>query len=428
MMGGMGLRQVWVLYRHEVRCALRERSVLVGSIVVPLVMYPLLLWALFAGSSFVAGQAERLNSRVAIHGLPERHRALADSLAARERITLTEWEGELAAAHREIAGGRLDVLAVFEPDPVQGAAGPGDNFRVVLAYSEARGRSEVARDRVEAVVASYRGAWVDSARRGLGIADAAWADYAVVRSDVATPDEIARFILAMLIPLLTLIMVALAAFYPAIDATAGERERSTWETLMTVAAPRESVVVAKYLYVATFAAVGGLLNLSALALSLGWLIGAAGPEAEALVGRGIPLSSLPIIGLGIALLGLFVAAAMLVFAVFARTFKEGQSMITPVYVAVFLPAIFIQSPDIAFTPALAALPVVNVALLIREVVLGTLAPLQGVITMVVMAACVVGAIGFARWILGREEVLLGTGEGGLWQYLRRRHMAGRRQA
>jgi sodium transport system permease protein len=427
-MRGVELRQVWVLYRHEVRCALRERSVLVGSILIPLVMYPLLLWALFAGSSFVAGQAERLTSRVAVQGLPERHRALADSLAARERVTLTEWAGELAAAHRAIAEGRLDALAVFEPDPVQGAAGPGDNFRVVLAYSEARGRSEAARDRVEAVVAGYRGAWIDGARRDLGIGDAVWADYAVVRGDVATPDEIARFILAMLIPLLTLIMVALAAFYPAIDATAGERERLTWETLMTVAAPHGSVVVAKYLYVATFAAVGGLLNLSALALSLGWLIGSAGPEAEALVGRGIPLSSLPIIALGIALLGLFVAAAMLVFAVFARTFKEGQSMITPVYVAVFVPAIFIQSPDIAFTPALAAVPVVNVAMLIREVVLGTLAPLQGVITMVVMAACVVGAIAFARWILGREEVLLGTGEGGLWQYLRRRHVAGRRQA
>ena len=47
------------------------------------------------------------------------------------------------------------------------------------------------------------------------------------------------------------IMVALGCFVPSIDSTAGERERSTWETLMTVSAPRSSVILAKYLYVAT---------------------------------------------------------------------------------------------------------------------------------------------------------------------------------
>jgi sodium transport system permease protein len=60
-----------------------------------------------------------------------------------------------------------------------------------------------------------------------------------------------------MVPFLTLITVALASFYPAIDATAGERERSTWETLMTVAAPRGNVAAAKYLYVATFGAAWG---------------------------------------------------------------------------------------------------------------------------------------------------------------------------
>ena len=49
-------------------------------------------------------------------------------------------------------------------------------------------------------------------------------------------------------------LVAVGCFYPAIDSTAGERERSTWETLMTVSASRGSIIAAKYLYVASFAA------------------------------------------------------------------------------------------------------------------------------------------------------------------------------
>jgi sodium transport system permease protein len=419
----MDPRQLWVLYRHELRCALRERSIVISSILIPLIMYPLILWAMFSGMAFVRGQAERLEARVAVADLPPAHRPLADSLAAHDRITLTEWDSDIDVAHGEIAEGRLDALVHFQP---AGDGGLADNFHVVLAYNEARDRSEAARNRVESVLSAYRAAWVEDARQDLAVADAAWADYAVIRRDVATPDEIARFILSMFVPLLTLIMVALAGFYPAIDATAGERERSTWETLMTVAAPRGTVAAAKYLYVATFAALGGLLNLGALALSLGWAMSALSPERSELLGRGLPFSALPAIALGIALLGLFVAAGMLVLAAFARTFKEGQSMIMPFYVAIFLPAFFIQSPDIEFSVTMALIPVVNVAMLIREVILGTLAPLQGAITIVSMALLVGAAIAFAQWVMRSDEVLLGSGEGGLVSYLRRRRGAGRK--
>jgi sodium transport system permease protein len=421
----MDLRQLWVLYRHEIRCALRERSIVVSSIVIPLVMYPVMLWAMFAGMSFVQGQAERLDARVATLGLPAEHAALADSLAAHGRISLHGWTGDADAAHLEIAAGRLDALVRFEPPATPETAALTGNFRVTIAYNEARDRSAAALERVETVLASYRETWVDRERRDLGVADAEWADYAVLRRDVATPDEVSRFRLAMIVPLLTLIMVALAAFYPAIDATAGERERSTWETLMTVAAPRGTVAAAKYLYVATFAAAGGLLNLAALALSLGWAMSALGPEAGTVLGRGIPLSALPAIGLGIGLLALFVAAGMLVLAVFARTFKEGQSMITPFYIAVFLPAFFLQSPDIEFTVAMALIPMVNVAMLIRDVILGTLLPLQGALTILSMAVLVGAAVTFAQWVMRNEEVLLGSGGGGLVSYLKRRRGAGR---
>lgn len=424
----MDLRQIGTLYMHEVRSALRERSIVLGSIIVPLVMYPALLWAAFAGISFVGGQADRLTSRVAIQGLPTVHRALADSLAANERIALTVWEGTPAEARLDVARGRLDVfMEVTSPDPSDAAL--IDNIRILVAYNEARDRSRGARARVEAAVDGYRDGWVAGARRRLGISDPVWADFAVARSDVATSEETARFILATVVPFLTLITVALAAFYPAIDATAGERERHTWETLMTIAAPRGSVAAAKYLYVASFGAMGGVLNLIALTLSLRWILEPLGNgNGQGLSQGGIPLTALPAIALGTALLGLFVAAGMLVFAIFARNFKEGQSMITPFYMVVILPALFVQAPDIEFSPALAAVPIVNVAMLIREAIMGSVPFVSGLITLVTMAACVALSVAFAQWVMRREEVLLGSGGGGLWVFLRRRMRSSRRRA
>jgi len=420
----MDLRQIWTLYRHELRCALRERSILVMSIVLPVVLYPTLLWATFAGMSFVGGQAERQTSRIAVEALPETHQALFDSLEAGGNVALSPLAGPADEAYGEIARGRLDALVRFEPEG-EGNAGLENNFRAVIAFNAARDRSRGARGRVEAAVETYRQAWIDEERKALGVQDSVWADFGVARNDLSTPDEGTRFLLGLLVPFLTLIMVALAAFYPAIDATAGERERSTWETLMTVAAPRGNIATAKYLYVATLAAMGGILNLAALTLSLQWIVGPLG-GAEELARGGIPLSAFPVIAAGTALVALFVAAGMLVFAIFARNFKEGQSMITPFYMLIILPVVFIQSPDVELTNRLALVPVVNVALLIRETIMGGISVVPGALTLVSMTAFVALSVTFAQWIMRREEVLLGAAEGGLGQFLGRQFRNRRR--
>lgn len=422
----MDLRQVWILYAHEVRSALRERSIVVGSIVVPLVMYPALLWAMFAGMSFIAGQTEGLTSRVALEGAPQGHGGLVAALDRDERITVSLPSGDNGTDPRvEIARGSLDALVEFS-DPSADAAAIPDNVQVVIAFNEARDRSRLARARVESALESYRRDWIERERERLGIPDPVWSEYGITRDDIATPEESSRLLLALVVPFLILITVALAAFYPAVDATAGERERSTWETLMTVAAPRAGVATAKYLYVATFGAMGGLLNLVALVLSLRWIMEPlAGDGVQEITRGGLPLSALPVIAVGTALLGLFVAAGMLVFAVFARNFKEGQSMITPFFMVIILPALFVQSPEIEFTVPLALLPIVNVALLIREALLGSIPVLQASITLAMMGACVALSVFFAQWVMRREEVLFGSESGGLWTFLKQRVLSDR---
>ena len=422
----MDLRQIWILYRHEVRSALRDRSIVATSIVIPLVMYPLLLWAAFAGLNFVQGQADRLTARVVVLGLPDAHQSLLDSLVASDAVALTPWSGTPDEADEAVARGRLDAVLHVEA-PIPDGAELDGNFSLQLTVSTAHGRSERAGARIEDAVAAYRERWIDRVRPGLDLDDAAWARFAVVREDVATPEESTRFFLAVVVPMLTLIMVALASFYPAIDATAGERERSTWETLMTVAAPRGNIAAAKYLYVATFGAAGGLLNVAALVLSLRWILTpVAGPNEVG--GGGLPLSTLPLIAVGTFLLGLFVAAGMMVFAVFARNFKEGQAAITPFYMVILLPAILLQSPDLVLTERLALVPVVNVVLLLRAAIQGSVPLVAGGITLASMAVTVAFAVMFAQWVMRREDVLLGSAGEGLGGFLKKRLQARRSDA
>src|SRR5207237_711999 len=147
--------------------------------------------------------------------------------------------------------------------------------------------------------------------------------------------------------------LAVGGMHPAIDATAGERENSTWETIMTTATSRTNVLVAKYLYVATMAFTAAFLNLFAMMLSMGTVLAPLFGENSAL---SIPLQSAPVVLAGALLLALFVAAGMMILASFARNYKEGQSLVSPFYVALIVPVMFLQTPGVEFTPQIALIP------------------------------------------------------------------------
>jgi len=413
------LRAVWLLYRREMVSALRERTIIVNSILVPIFLYPFLLWAMFTGITFVRGQTEGTASRVAVVAWPSGHEALADEFGDEDTFTLVE--PVPAEPDAEIRAGTLDALV--ERRPADTTDLPG-NFLVRVTYDESKERSALAKERVTAAVDRYREAWRKREAEARAVPPGRWEAFTIERRNVASTRDMGRFILGLMLPLFFVIMVAMGSFYPAVDATAGERERGTWETLMTVAAPRTSVVTAKYLYVATFGCLAGSLNLIAVTATmrpvLAPLMAGTGESLE----FSVPFTAIPVMLASAVLLAGFVAAGMMLFASFARTFREGQSMITPFYMLILLPVMFLQTPGIQFSMALACVPVINVTMMVREAIAGTFHWPQIGVTVAVSLAVVAACLWAASAILRVEEVVMGSYTGGLAGFMRE-HVLGR---
>jgi ABC-type Na+ efflux pump permease subunit len=206
---------------------------------------------------------------------------------------------------------------------------------------------------------------------------------------------------------------------PSVDTTAGERERSTWETLLTVAASRSSVIVAKYLYVATLGILAGLLNVVAMFLSIGAVLKPLMQGNEAL-SFSIPGLAFPVMALGAVVLALFFAAGMMILASFARTFKDGQAMVQPVYWLVFIPMLLGQQTDLTLTPTIAAIPIANVTMMIRDALNGVFQWPLIAETVAVNLAVVALFLWVARRILVFEDFLLGSFDGSFWRFLKER--------
>lgn len=419
----MDWHAIWILYRRELRSALRERAIVVNSILLPIILYPLILWLMFSGITYVQGLSDRAVSRVALLGLPERHAALGDSLAARESIDLSTAALSVEAGAAQVRRGDLDAVVEFLPvDPA--AARLDGNVRVRITYDASETRSRGARERVEDVVSAYRDRWLEGAARGVGLAPEALAQFRVDRENVATGDEMGTFLLSTMVPVFLVIMVALGCFYPAIDSTAGERERATWETLMTVAVPRAAIVTAKYLFVATLGVLAGALNVIAMTASMGVVIAplAAG-QSEALQFT-LPWVAVPVMLLGAVALALFFAAAMMILASFARTFKDGQSMVTPVYWLALFPILLLGgSTDRRLTAELALVPVANVAQMIQDAIRGTFAWPLIAETMLVLGIVIALCLWLARQVLRFEDHLVGSFDGSFFKFAKDRLLA-----
>jgi sodium transport system permease protein len=420
----MRWRESGVLYAREMRAAVRERSIVVNSILVPLLLYPFILWVIVTGITFVQGQTEGFVSRIAFFGdgSPAAE-AIRDRIDATDQLDLREEPRELREAVAAVRTGQLDAVVATDTD-LEAPELPG-NLRLHITVNASRERSAAASHRLQEVVAAYREEWLTAEATRRGVTPIDWHVFTIRAENVASGRQMGAFLLGLMLPLFFVIMVAVGCFYPAVDATAGERERGTWETLMTVAASRTSIVTSKYLYVATFGCVAGVLNLIAMALSMPVVLGPLLREEPGALEFAVPLAGVPVIALGAILLAAFVAAGMMLFASFARTFKEGQAMITPFYMLVFMPALFLQVPGIEFSFVLAAIPVVNVAMMVREAIGGVFHWPQIAITIVTGAVVIAICIRLATMVLKYEDVVLGSYGGSLFKFLRERALAGR---
>ncbi len=415
-----------LLYLSELRSALRERSVLINGILVPLLMYPLMMWVMFSGILFVTARFESFASRVEIAGLPAEHRGILDSLDEDGRTGINEVAAPpagAASAYREeveerLLAGELDAALIFEA-----TGDPPGNAAVSLLSNGSSDRSRSARGRLERALSAERSAWLERIAARHGLDGAEWQVFDVRSNNLATGRQMGQFLMGMLIPLFFVIMIANGCLYPAIDSTAGERERNTWETTSTLATRRLNVVTAKYLYVATMGTVAGALNAAAMVVSfrsfLGPLFARLGGGDGGGLAFELPLGSLPVLFLTAVLLGALIGAAMMILAAFARTFKEGQSMVTPVILLVVFPVIVLNDPGMAFTPALAGIPVVNVVLLLRQAIAGNVLWLQLGITVLANGAAIVACLWIASRVLRIEEIATGAFEGNFFQFLRR---------
>ncbi|MEI8383662.1 MAG: ABC transporter permease subunit/CPBP intramembrane protease [Planctomycetota bacterium] len=230
------------------------------------------------------------------------------------------------------------------------------------------------------------------------------------------------FSLATLVPLILILMTVTGAVYPAIDLTAGERERGTLEALVSSPVPRHELLFAKYIAVVSVAVLTALANL----LSMIATAYASGLEGLLFGSGGL---SLRLVASTLGLLLIFAAffsAVILVLTSFARSFKEAQAYLIPVMLVSLAPSVICLLPGIEFNGWLSVIPLANIVLLARDVFDNRVIPIWALATLLSTVLYSAVALSAAARIFGTDAVLYGSD--GSWLDLLRRPESSRQQA
>lgn len=200
--------------------------------------------------------------------------------------------------------------------------------------------------------------------------------------------------------------------YPAMDLTAGEKERGTIETILCSPVSRTHLVLGKFLMVLTASIATSVLAITSMAASFGigkkLLLGAMPGAADAALQITITGKAMAAIFFVVLPLAVFFSAALLALSLFAKSFKEAQSYISPLMIVVVLPAVAALLPGVELNATLAFIPVLNTSLVSKEIITGTYH--WGLIAIIFLSSSIYAgaAIAIAVKLFQREDVLFRT--------------------
>jgi len=214
------------------------------------------------------------------------------------------------------------------------------------------------------------------------------------------------------IPLVLVLMTMTGAVYPAIDLTAGERERGTMEILVAAPVSRMTLLAGKFVAVLAVALLTASINL----ISMFATLFALGLEGTVLGNVG--LTMIVQVGVLMVVFAAFFSAVLLSITSVARSFKEAQAYLIPLMLMALTPGVFSLMPDLKMNGLLAVTPLVNTVLMGRDLLLGDVNVLMFAIVLISTAIYGVLALSVAARIFGSDAVLYGGGSS--WTELFRR--------
>ena len=392
----------WVIILiKELTDMIRDRRTIFMMVVMPLVVIPLLATTAIKLTQSQIEKAKGKELRVAIIGetaAPE----LFKRLSKEENfflVTMTSADSARAMTAEQTLDGVVIIPQNFS-EFVEGDKQA--TIRLIFKSSESL---NAARRRIEAIIDQYDREIVNERIGRLQLDETLFDAIVMEREDVASTEEKFAENAGGFLPYIFIIFGFMGSIYPALDLGAGEKERGTLETILSSPASRFDIVMGKFLVVVLFSIATAFLAMLGVLIMVYQFL----PTIETNITQTVmdmlgPRRILIIMSMVLPVSAFFAAVALAI-SIFAKSFKEAQSMMAPLNIIIILPAMIGMLPGFKLSAVTAAIPILNLSLATKAILGGSADPIliaEVYFSLFFLAG--VSIYGCVKWF-NREETL-----------------------
>lgn len=415
----MNYKQLKTLYKKEIMDVLRDKKTILTMVVLPIILYPLIFVVAMQVVTMISTSQQEQTYLIAYKNVDEQVVETLDEWIAGEDdgleyvIKTVESDNPQKDLEEEV----IDAYLTMKTK---------DNQQVFeIHYLSAMTNSNTVSTYLKEELDSYGVHVAEENAKKSGL-DVEMILHPVTSSyqDHSSNESAVGSILGGIIPFLMITAILMGAMYPAIDATAGEKERGTLETLLTLPVGNMELIMSKFLSVATIAVVSVFINVLSMGgvavylyTTISFLLEGMG---QFCLSGFLPAALISVVC--VVAFALFMSAVVMCVCAFAKSFKEANNYVTPLTLVVMFTGYIGFIPNIQLDGKTALIPVANICLLMKNLLVFKY---DIPIILIVLLSNVIYAF-IAVWLLAKiynsESILFGESATGIKLFERRKNI------
>lgn len=394
----MGNRISWIVFKKELVDIFRDRKTLLVGVLIPLIIFPILSMVMGKSMNKTTEQVES-NLKLAIVD-NSGSSSLAQFIKTQNSINLIETTN----IEEDLKSGKI-LAAIEIPKGFEENILTESPASIKLTYDNSSQQSQIAMNKLNAFIDMYSKTVTTQRLTRRNISSDILNPVSISMITVEKESEgMGKFMLSLMLPLMLVIYTVAGPMGAAVDLGAGEKERGTLEPLLTTQAGRLSLLWGKFFAITTMGLMTSIASLGGLFIAMkqkgGLFEGSSG---------NIEVSAILLIGLVTLLLTMVFGALELAISIYARSFKEAQTYISPLMMISFVPTYATYMLDAKNIDSFYFhIPLANAVCLLKEFIAGIYNYNHIGITFAWIAVYIVGSVLFARYMFSKEEVVFRT--------------------
>ena len=394
----MNFKIMSVVFKKEIKDMFRDKKTIILGILIPLLIFPVMYG--FMGKSMEDSQ-EKVQKNLKIAIKDEGNSSFNEYIKSQENITIIKSQD----LKKDVQDGKI-YAGIEIPKDFDDSIKNDKQVELKIVYDDASQNSSMAMDIIKSMADTYSKGVVKERLIKMGV-DESILTPMVIKEDIVAKEKtnVGRMILSMMLPLFLIIYSISSPMAAAIDLGAGEKERGTLEPLLTTKASRMNLLFGKFFAITLMGLIGTIASIAGLLISFKISPALFGGDASVV----FPVKALIIIAVLTIFVTMIFGALELSVSIYARSFKEAQTYLSPLSIVGMAAAFSTYLIDVKdISPVYLNIPIVNISIVLKEIINGIYNPMHIILTFVWSGVYITISILFARYMFSKEEVIFRT--------------------